>query len=348
MQSANLSSQDFPAICRRRYSCDWLGRLPGLGEELQDLTGAPAAWASTPTVWTAAFRCVLRGRDILPGVAQRGIPYRALAVSLRILASARSLTGALELLREIARLANFPVNLEISTVKDRVILRCRYEKDDEGLRSDIEVLHVTFLMSVLQLLVGDHFPFHNFICRSPKFVELHPVHPDFNCPTIVDDFCGCSFDLFWLNHAVSEHVSEISLEETLVWLVHDHPEEFILPQREALDEKGLKVGDKTDALPVFKSVGGRQKRRKLVAQCGLTLRDLKQRYAVRRAKFMLVEGGRTISQIAVELGYTDEGNFRRFFKRMTGLAPIKFLKSPEYMNLKEICRLIHTLREFNA
>lgn len=347
MQSADVSTHVFPSNCRRRYSRDWLGRLPGLDGELNDLAGASAAWVSTPNVWTAAFRCVLQGRDILPLVAQRGIPYGALAVSLRILATAKNLSGALELLREIARLASFPVILETHTEEERVILHCKYKDDDQGLRSDIEVLHVTFLMSVMQLLVDNRIDFHNFFCRSERFVELHPDHPDFNCSTIVGDFCGFSFDSIWLNQAVSENVSECSLEEVLVWLVHDHPEEFILPQREALDEKGLKVGDKTDALPVFKYVGGRQKRRKLIAQCGLTLRDLKQKYAVRRAKFLLVEGGRTISQIAVELGYTDEGNFRRFFKRMTGIAPVKFLKSPEYLNLKEICRLIHTVREFN-
>lgn len=347
MKLEPISALARPVTCYRHYNAEWLSRLPGLYETLQDLLDGPKAWVSTPAVWTAAFRCVLQGKAILPGGAQPGIPYSALSVSLGIIASAKTFSGAIDLLREIARLADFPVRLEINLEGRDALLICTYRGDDEGFRADIEVLHVTFLMSVMQWLVGEHIAYQQFICRSQSFLEGHTAHPDYHCPISLSDVTGCRFEAAWLDRAVSEHVSEVSLEETLIWLVHDHPEDFILPQRDVLDDEGMMVGEKAEDLPLFKSVGGRQKRRKLVAQSGLTLRDLKQRYATRRAKLMLVEGAKTIAQIAAELGYADEGSFRRLFKRMTGHAPIEFIKTPEFANLKDICQLMRTLKAFH-
>ena len=118
-------------------------------------------------------------------------------------------------------------------------------------------------------------------------------------------------------------------------------------QRVTLAEDEIRIGDKADDLPLFKSVSGRQKRRKLVAECGLTIRDLKQLYATRRAKLMMVAGGKTVAQIASELGFADRATFRRLFKRMTGHTPIDFIKSPEFEKLKAISCLINTLREIS-
>jgi len=126
----------------------------------------------------------------------------------------------------------------------------------------------------------------------------------------------------------------------LIWLVYDRPQDLILPQREAMEAAGSLLGHSADNMPVFKEVGGRQKRRRLVAQSGLTLRDLKLRYITRKAKFMLVEGRLTVSQIATELGYSDEGSFRRLFKKMTGASPIEFIKSADFRSLSEISDLM--------
>ena len=178
-------------------------------------------------------------------------------------------------------------------------------------------------------------------------MENHTVHPDYNCPLSLSDFAGCRFESSWLDKAVSNHISDFSLEETLIWLVYDQPEEFILLQRVTLAEDEIRIGDKADDLPLFKSVSGRQKRRKLVAECGLTIRDLKQLYATRRAKLMMVAGGKTVAQIASELGFADRATFRRLFKRMTGHTPIDFIKSPEFEKLKAISCLINTLREIS-
>ena len=331
----------------RHYRSEWLRRLPGLFEVLGELVEQPAEWVSTPAVWTAAFQCVLKGQPILPGVAQPGIPYSALSVSLGIIASAKTLSEAIELLRQIASIAAFPVVLDVRIDEQDAVLTCAYKGHNEELRADIEVLHLTFLMSVFQWLLGEHIPFKQFTCRSSAFLETHPTHPDYHCPVHLSDVNGCRFASTWLDRGVSEHVSDISLEETLIWLVHDHPEELIMPQRDALAEEGVMIGDKADSLPLFRSVGARQKRRKLVAQCGLTLRDLKQRYLTYRAKLMLVDGRKAVAQIASELGYADEGSFRRLFKRMTGHAPIEFSKTPEFTNLKEICRLMRTLKAFH-
>jgi AraC-like DNA-binding protein len=53
------------------------------------------------------------------------------------------------------------------------------------------------------------------------------------------------------------------------------------------------------------------------------------RYRVERAKRLLAEGGRHISDIAVETGFFDQSHLTRVFRRVVGVTPARFARASD-------------------
>ncbi len=61
----------------------------------------------------------------------------------------------------------------------------------------------------------------------------------------------------------------------------------------------------------------------------VTGKNFKHYFVIRRiekAKFLLTKSDKSISEIAKELGYSDNSNFTRFFRKFTGITPLKYRK----------------------
>jgi AraC-like DNA-binding protein len=52
-----------------------------------------------------------------------------------------------------------------------------------------------------------------------------------------------------------------------------------------------------------------------------------QRYRVNQAKIFLKDSQRSITEIALDVGYSDSGYFSRIFHRETGMSPNQFRRS---------------------
>jgi AraC-like DNA-binding protein len=63
---------------------------------------------------------------------------------------------------------------------------------------------------------------------------------------------------------------------------------------------------------------------RLLQQHGLTYRDLLDRARMLRARSLLSETNRSITEIALALGYSDPPNFTRAFRRLAGRSPTEF------------------------
>jgi AraC-like DNA-binding protein len=57
---------------------------------------------------------------------------------------------------------------------------------------------------------------------------------------------------------------------------------------------------------------------------GTTFRDVQQSLLRERAIVRLLDRSLTVGQIAIDLGYSDLGNFSHAFKRWTGQSPSEF------------------------
>jgi DNA-binding response OmpR family regulator len=59
-------------------------------------------------------------------------------------------------------------------------------------------------------------------------------------------------------------------------------------------------------------------------EMGITLNSYLARYRVEQAKVLLAAGDLTITEVAMEVGFTDSGYFGRVFRRETGMSPSAF------------------------
>lgn len=348
MDRRQIQSALAPMANHRRYSRYWLEGLKGLSQTVDELGGRAGDWIPSTLVWTAVFKCLLQGRAIPSGEQAARIQIGTVVSSLRILNSARTLGEAIELMGKIARLANLPSQFILDMSGEVANLNYRITDQNVANIVEIEILHLTLVISVMQWLVDQHIPIDHIVCRSQRFIENHRTHPDFDCGLISGTRVSCRFDAAWLREPIADHRSSETLEEVLVWLVYDNPADLILPENDIIGGEEMKVDASVDDIPMYKYVGARQKRRKLIAQHGVTLRGFKNKYLIRRAKFLMVEGRLTVEQIASELGYTDAGSFRRLFKRLVGSSPGEFRSSKEYAELSALCRLIQLSRDAAA
>jgi len=67
--------------------------------------------------------------------------------------------------------------------------------------------------------------------------------------------------------------------------------------------------------------------RKLRAECGLTLGQLRSRYRLGRAQ-VLIRQGLPMKIVAQRIGLPDNNYFARWFRQQTGMTPSQFKKSP--------------------
>jgi AraC-like DNA-binding protein len=63
-----------------------------------------------------------------------------------------------------------------------------------------------------------------------------------------------------------------------------------------------------------------------LSDCGTGFQFLVDELRYRKSCDLLSEKGRPINDIAWSVGFTDQANFNRFFRRMAGMAPREFRK----------------------
>lgn len=62
-------------------------------------------------------------------------------------------------------------------------------------------------------------------------------------------------------------------------------------------------------------------------ELGATPIEYLQRYRVHQARLLLKDSERSISEIALDVGFSDSGYFSRIFRRISGMSPEAFRRS---------------------
>lgn len=204
-----------------RYDYDWISKVPGIEGAFRFCPGdtPEGDWLSSIQVWSAFGQSVIEYQDVSLGRCIKRFPVRALAGSLRIMASAQDPEDALLLLRTFARLADLPIRLNLETEDEMAFIMLSLEGVDTQIMADLEVMLLTLFMTGLNWMVGKTIPYMATYSRSHLFQARHPYHPEFDCEVRVSDWTGACLPYEWLKLPLAQEGARESVSDVLTWLV---------------------------------------------------------------------------------------------------------------------------------
>ncbi len=203
------------------YSYDWFSTVPGMDRAFRfsDAVAQQERWLSSPQIWSAFIQGVLECQDVAIGQCARRVPIRALVASLKIMLSARDLEDAILKMRTFNRLADLPISVHLQVEDGTAFLVLGLEGADPQIMADLEVLFLTFMMTILGWITGGTLPFTAAYSRSGSFQTAHAVHPDFGCEVRASDWTGVCLPAAWINLTRSKNVVEGTVSDAMNWLL---------------------------------------------------------------------------------------------------------------------------------
>jgi len=180
------------------------------------------------------------------------------------------------------------------------------------------------------------------LCRTATNEHFHPAevwlnHPDFERPDeYIKHFdAPVRFDMDRIVMFFDKDALDAPLPGDNIDLVKandkvvEHYLEYLDPQRVATDVRKLLI----DLLPTGKAsqqvIAGRLNKsvstlQRQLSTEGTTFREIQDETRQSLAEQYVLEGRHSLSQIAYLLGFSDQSNFSRAFKRWSGASPSEF------------------------
>lgn len=295
--------------------------------------GLPARVILEPTAWVARplFLKLVNALPHLTGephmvlqIAERD-PLEKLGMYGHAILNAHSLRHALTIAKE--RLALVQTGVRIDFVEQDSEARLRYEilgRPGENPEKYIEGV-LAFLLKIPGL-TGAKIPVRVcFTCERPrKTGELERVFgPDlsFRAP-----YNGFTFDRSYLDLPLQRTMSE-NLFKQNGRLTTTPEEELVRAVRTTIDE--LMVRQSVPTLDLIARMFGLHKRtlQRRLDKWGTNFEVLLDQIRRERALESVLEGHRTMTDIAFFLGYSDPSHFIRAFRRWTGMTPRDYLST---------------------
>lgn len=315
-------------VLRENYGVDPepLFRRVGLDTSLMNDASARYSRAKLMDLWDAAAKatgdpCI----GLTVGFSLRATSFHALGYSW---IASRSLRGAMERLCRYYRvIATVPLRVELQESGDRYALEVTYP--DPRYPSPPIALD-SFLASIVRL------------CRTATDEHFHPVevwvdHPDFGRPDeYIKQFAApVRFDmernaLFFDKEDLDaplpgDNIDLVRANDRVV----EHYLEHLDPHRVATDVRKLLI----DLLPTGKAsqqnIAGRLNKsvstlQRQLSSEGTTFREIQDETRQALAEEYVLDGKHSLSQIAYLLGFSDQSNFSRAFKRWSGATPSEY------------------------
>ncbi|WP_028655367.1 helix-turn-helix domain-containing protein [Nocardioides sp. J54] len=216
----------------------------------------------------------------------------------------------------------------------------RFHPNEEGLTvgltghigdSDLDCLIVTYcgaaLRRLVQMLVGDESTVRlHTSWPAPTDVDQDEARPGnmvFNAPmTFLHVPTEALNEVCRFSDPVAYRLAIADLREALEHRVG--PTSYSAKVRASLDEAAALKTCRTVAEEL--SVSASTLKRRLHEE-GTTFRELLESSLLERATLRLLDRSMSVSEIAVDLGYSDLTNFSHAFKRWTGRSPRQFRES---------------------
>jgi AraC-like DNA-binding protein len=234
----------------------------------------------------------------------------------RQIGRAANLNRALELFCHLARHEYSRADFYVAREQGRVWF-CRGPIDGSDVeRKHVELLVLTMMISTVQLVAGrDWRPTEIAVqTRAPRGIESHEILSSSNVRF------GSRITVFEIpTGLLFRQMPRIDLPSNS--LPYDRLEYDLADSLRHVVSSQLSVGEPSitriaDAV----GIGPRTLQRRL-SRVGTTFSQLVEKVRMTSAMAMLLDGSMTVRDIALQLRYTDQGNFTRAFRRWTGVSP---------------------------
>ena len=313
-------------IERRGIACEhWFEGLPVSRQQLDD----PQLRVSYRTTRQFVARALTRLRLPAAGLVAGGLSeigdFGLLGLAML---TSGTLGEALAAAMDNYRTCGCVLDLELEPARhDSVVaLAVRLPYDDAELEPYFcEELFASCVAVARQLVGGRFRPLRmEFRYPAPVYVEDYLRH--FDCPVVfARPRNRMLVDTHWLGHRLSGH-NPLTSRHALALCAQQRQPQGVARQdiveyvqrllRERIDQHP-RLGEVARVL----NLSERTLRRRLAAN-GLVFREILDQVRAEQALRLLNERGMSVAEVGVRIGFEDPREFRRAFKRWTGMAPM--------------------------
>ena len=308
-------------------------RKAGISTEKLAVSGARYPWMAMQRLWLAAAEAagdpcfgLSVGRNIRPTT------FHALGFSW--IASHTLLESLQRLVRYSRLITTAPLNLSLSTDQNTWILHTTIRQ--EGLPGANQIAIDAFVMATIGLCrqtTNEHFcPNAVYFCHHDHdFDHIDTYIQAFGAPVFfAEPDARIVFDKATLEAALPGDNLELALANDRIaedYIEALDPSTVSTAVRKLLIEL-LPTGDANqDAIARQMNRSLSTLQRQLSAE-GTNYKDIREHTRRDLAEQYVREGRYSLSQIAYLLGFSDQSNFSRAFRRWTGLSPGAYAKAP--------------------
>jgi len=163
------------------------------------------------------------------------------------------------------------------------------------------------------------------LANEPEGVSVCLAIPRFAGCSRLEETLGCKLEFGARDDAVIIRRELLDLPVRSTAICEVAPEDLPFPvvvARMSLDGIANGCGNLSDIASYFRCSERTVERH--LAEYGITFADLKDQIRRDEAVRLIRDKSRTVTEIAMKLGYSDLANFNRAFRRWTGTAPSKF------------------------
>jgi AraC-like DNA-binding protein len=254
-----------------------------------------------------------------------GMDLRAVGILFYLTGAAQTVSEALENLARYSATTNEALVVEISRVRDEVILSVRHVQEfDEPHRQFFELIALWFLRT-LHKQTNRHFNPVRVTFTHARNSHLREVHRLLCCPV---EF-GQAVDT-WVLPQRAMDLAILSADPHLLQILTAHADDLLAERDSVSGLQSMVMNQLTDMLPSGKSQAAVVARRlnmstrsltRHLADEGTTFSGILERLRHRLATGYLANDRMSVQQIAWLLGYSEPGAFSQAYKRWTGTSP---------------------------
>lgn len=272
---------------------------------------------SSATWFALHFAQILSAEDELLGLAERPLRRGTIVLLLQLMLGSQNLMRALESAESMLQLMGCPTLKQLYVGDDHAVLLCHAPGDAGSGAGMVEDISLNFIVAVSSWLIGRPLPVHSVTVRDAKHPNVGGLHWGIGAP--VQHGAATSVRLpksVLMAPIVAPKSENCVLDWVCFWL--DMVESGWSRSGASADRMtaGTRLGDLSRRAGLSSST-----MRRRLQEDGRGFRQSRQD-ALCDAGLELLRGtDASVDSIALELGYADARNFRRFMKNALGVTP---------------------------